>query len=227
MICDLSDFRWREPIKTDSMKREWSRKCAYQKYHGLTMEQYKSLHYLVKRLIRVGHVKQYVRTTGEQRKTTRDLASQVPTTSVAPKVVINYIHGGPVDEKYNSKRKKAKVALHGLPEETNQLHPTQFVRWGACPMDGTITFLPINANQVLQPHNDALILTLRINQFDVRRVLIDPGSAADLLQMSAYKQMGLLQSSLENPRWILFRFNGVTPTSLGDVVILVQAGSIT
>ena len=31
------------------------------------------------------------------------------------------------------------------------------------------------------PHNDALVLTLCIDGFDVYRVLIDPGSAVDLL----------------------------------------------
>ena len=51
------------------------------------------------------------------------------------------------------------------------------------PIDGTITFLPINANWVLQPHEDTLILTLGINGFDVRKVLIDSGILVDLLQM--------------------------------------------
>ena len=57
------------------------------------------------------------------------------------------------------------------------------------PVDGIVTFPLVNASRVLQPHEDALVLTLRISGFDVRRVLIDPGSSTDLLQMSAYKQM--------------------------------------
>ena len=103
MIRDMSGFRWLEPIKTDLAKRDKSRKCIYHKDHGHTMEQCRSLHYLVERLIRAGHLKQYVCTSKGQRETTRDLATQAPTTSVTLRVVINYIHGGPVDEKYNSK----------------------------------------------------------------------------------------------------------------------------
>ena len=57
MIRDLFDFRWRELIKTDSAKRDWSRKCSYHKDHGHTMEQCRSLHYLVEKLIRAGHLK--------------------------------------------------------------------------------------------------------------------------------------------------------------------------
>ena len=37
----------------------------------------------------------------------------------------------------------------------------------------------------------ALELTLCINDFDVHKVLIDPSSAVDLLQLPAFKQMKL------------------------------------
>ena len=52
------------------------------------------------------------------------------------------------------------------------------------PIDGTITFPPVGANRILQPHENALVLTLRVGGFDVRRVLVDPGNSTDLLQMS-------------------------------------------
>ena len=41
------------------------------------------------------------------------------------------------------------------------------------------------------PHYEALVLTLCINDFDVHRILVDPGSAADLLQLPTFKQMKL------------------------------------
>ena len=93
-------------------------------------------------------------------------------------------------------------------------------------MDRTITFLPINPNRVLQPHEDALILTLGISDFDVRRILVDPGNSVDLLQMSTYRQMRVPPSALENPEWILSGFDRASTTSLGDIVLLVQAGPI-
>ena len=61
MIRELFDFRWPEPLKMDPAKRDHNRKCAYHKEHGHTMEQCKSLHYLVKKLIKAGHLKRYVR----------------------------------------------------------------------------------------------------------------------------------------------------------------------
>ena len=50
-------------------------------------------------------------------------------------------------------------------------------------MDGPISFPSVNLNKVIVPHYDALVLTLCINGFNVHRVLVDPGSAVDLLQL--------------------------------------------
>ena len=57
------------------------------------------------------------------------------------------------------------------------------------PVDGPISFPPINPTRVITPHYDALVLTLCNNNFDVHRVLVDPGSAADLLHLPAFQQM--------------------------------------
>ena len=77
------------------------------------------------------------------------------------------------------------------------------------------------------PHYDALVLTLCINDFDVQRVLVDPGSTADLLQSLAFNQMKLSPLMLNSSGRILSSFNGVTTITLGDITLLVQAGPVT
>ena len=181
----------------------------------------------MERLIRVGHLKQNVRTVGGQRETTQDLVVQTPITSTTPKVVINYIHKGPADEKYNSKQKRQRLLRVAFVRERINSIQHNLPDGSMRPVDDTITFFMINANCVLQPHKDTLILTLGISGFNVRRVLIDPSSSANLLQISAYRQMGFPSFALENPGRIVSRFNWATMTSLGDVVLLVQAGPIT
>ena len=61
----------------------------------------------------------------------------------------------------------------------------------------------------------------------MRRILIDPGSSADLLQASVISHMGCDLSGLENPKRILSGFNRATTTFLGDIVMPVQAGPVT
>ena len=103
MIRELSDFRWSKPLKTNPAKRDHNRKCAYHKDHGHTTKQCRSLHYLVEKLIKAGHLKQYVFSEGKSGETSRGPTTVAPTTSGSPRAVIKYIHGGPLDEEYNSK----------------------------------------------------------------------------------------------------------------------------
>ena len=77
------------------------------------------------------------------------------------------------------------------------------------------------------PHYDALVLTLCINGFNVHRVLVDPGSAMDLLQLPAFMQMKLSSDMLSSVRRILSGFNGATTIALGDVALPVKVGPIT
>ena len=77
------------------------------------------------------------------------------------------------------------------------------------------------------PHYDALVLTLCINGFDVHKVLVDPGSAAYLLQLLAFIQMKLSFDMLSSTGRILSSFNLATTTTLGDVTLPVKAGLVT
>ena len=95
------------------------------------------------------------------------------------------------------------------------------------PIDGPISFPPVNSNRIIVPHYDALVLTLCINGFDVYRVLVDLGSATDLLLLPAFKQMKLSLGMLNSVGRILSGFNGATIVTLGDVVLPVKAGPIT
>ena len=60
----------------------------------------------------------------------------------------------------------------------------------------------------------------------MKKILVDLGSSADLLQVAVIKQMGFIPSSLENPGRILSGFKGSSTTSLRDIALLVQAGPV-
>ena len=94
-------------------------------------------------------------------------------------------------------------------------------------INGLTSFPPVKPNKVIVPHYDALVLTLCISGFYIHRVLVDPGSTIDLLQLPAFNQMKFSSGMLNSIERILFGFNGTTNTTLGDVTLLVQAGPIT
>ena len=94
-------------------------------------------------------------------------------------------------------------------------------------VDGPISFPPINPSRVITPHHDALVLTLCINNFDVHKVFIDPGSATDLLHLPAFRQMKVPFDKLRSVGRVLSRFNGATTLTVGDITLLVKAGPVT
>ena len=94
-------------------------------------------------------------------------------------------------------------------------------------IDDPISFPPMNPNMVIMPNYDALVLTVCITGFDVHKVLVDPSSVVDLLQLLAFNQMKLSTRILNSAARILYGFNGATTTTLGDIKLLVQVGPIT
>ena len=90
------------------------------------------------------------------------------------------------------------------------------------PIDGPISFPPINPTKVIIPHYDALVLTLCINNFDVHRVLVDPGSADDLLHLPTFQHMKVPLDHLSSAIKILSGFNEATTLTVGDIVLSVK-----
>ena len=104
---------------------------------------------MVEKLVKVGHLKQYVRSEGKGGETCQGLAVAAPTTLVAPRAVINNIHGGPLDEEYSSKRKRKmlfRVAF--VQEQVSSIRPG-LTSGSTRPIDGVITFPPVDSNRIL------------------------------------------------------------------------------
>ena len=68
----------------------------------------------------------------------------------------------------------------------------------------------------IQPHDDALVVTLRIGGYDVKRVMIDQGSAVDIMYPDLYKGLGLKPEDLAAYSFPLVSFEGrmVAPKGL-------------
>ena len=81
-------------------------------------------------------------------------------------------------------------------------------------VDELLTFLESSLRQLAQPHDDALVLTLDVRRDLMKRILVDPGSAADLLYLPTLIWLGYKPNNLRNPRRILVKFNGTQTHSL-------------
>ena len=69
----------------------------------------------------------------------------------------------------------------------------------------------------IQPHDDALVVTLRIGGYDVKRVLVDQGSAVEVMYSNLYKGLNLKLKDLTAYDSPLVSFERKTVTSRGQI----------
>ena len=80
---------------------------------------------------------------------------------------------------------------------------------------------------IIQPHDDALVITLRIGGYDVKRVMVDQGSAAEIMYPDLYKGLSLRAEDLTPYSSPLVSFEGNVIIPKGQIRLLVQTGSVT
>ena len=59
-----------------------------------------------------------------------------------------------------------------------------------------IGFSEEDARRLHHPHNDALIVSIRVEDYNTHRVLVDNESSADILYYSAFQQMRIKREQL-------------------------------
>ena len=74
----------------------------------------------------------------------------------------------------------------------------------------TLGFSDEDKAGTIQPHDDALVVTLRIGGYDVRRVLMDQGSIVKIMYPDLYKGLNLKFEDLTAYASPLISFEGKT-----------------
>ena len=77
----------------------------------------------------------------------------------------------------------------------------------------------------IQPYDDALMITLQIGGYDVKRVMMDQGSAAEIMYHNLYKGLNLKVENLMPYNSPLVSFDGKIVIPKGQVRLPVQTGS--
>ena len=62
--------------------------------------------------------------------------------------------------------------------------------------------------ETIQPHDDALVVTLRIGGYDVKRVMVDQGSGAKIMYLDLYRGLNLKPKDLTAYDSPLVSFDG-------------------
>ncbi|XP_030946024.1 uncharacterized protein LOC115970545 [Quercus lobata] len=75
----------------------------------------------------------------------------------------------------------------------------------------------------IQPHDDALVITLRIRGYDVKRVIVDQGSGAEIMYPDLCKGLNLRPEDLTAYDSPLVSFDGKVVITRGQIRLPVQA----
>ena len=86
-----------------------------------------------------------------------------------------------------------------------------------------VNFTGKELRDIIQPHEDALVVTLRIRGFDVKRVMIDQGSWAEIMYPDLYEGLGLTPENLTRYDSPLMAFDRSIVMLAGQVALPVEA----
>ena len=77
----------------------------------------------------------------------------------------------------------------------------------------------------IQPHVDALVATLRICGYDVKRVIVDQGSGAEIMYLNLYKGLNFRPKDLTVYNSHLVSFDGKVVILKDQIRLPMQASS--
>ncbi|KAG7583672.1 Ribonuclease H-like superfamily [Arabidopsis suecica] len=90
----------------------------------------------------------------------------------------------------------------------------------------SISFDNSDSQGLTGPHDDALVITLDVANFEVTRCLIDTGSSVDLIFLSTLQRMGISKADIIGPPAPLVAFTSDTSMSLGNIKLPVLAAGV-
>ena len=91
-------------------------------------------------------------------------------------------------------------------------------------VDKTIVgFSEEDAQRLHHPHNDALVVSIRVGDYNTHQVLVDNGSLADILYYPAFQQMRIEKEQLVLTNAPLIGLEGTKVYPIRAITLLVTA----
>ncbi|KAG8649282.1 hypothetical protein MANES_08G083970v8 [Manihot esculenta] len=190
-VQDKEFLQWPKPLKSEADQRNPDKYCQYHRTHGHDTNNCFQLIAEIERLIKRGHLKNFVKKPEGQRPRPGPAAQMPRRTGAGPvndgsSGTINMIVGG-TGGRMNRRGKK-----RNREGDTSNGEVMQIVEHS--PM--TIAFSSEDAQGIQMPHDDALVIEAIIHNFRVKKVLVDDGSKVNLLPYRVFQQMGIPEEQL-------------------------------
>ena len=89
-----------------------------------------------------------------------------------------------------------------------------------------IGFSEEDTRRLHHPHDDALVVSVWVGDYNVHQMLVDNGSSVDILYYPAFQQMGINRARLIPTNAPLVGFGGTRVLSVGSITLSVTVGRL-
>uniref|UniRef100_A0A2N9G3C1 RNA-directed DNA polymerase n=1 Tax=Fagus sylvatica TaxID=28930 RepID=A0A2N9G3C1_FAGSY len=215
-------LKWPGKLLTDPDKRPRDKYCRFHRDHGHNTEDCYDLKRQIEELIKQGKLQRFVE-KGQREGRPQGPRQQRPPVEVLPRPPplgeIHVITGGVAagGTSHSSRKAYARQMRNVLVTQKLDKKPRL--------EDLPIIFAEEDARKVFHPHDDALVVTLEIAGYSTRRVLIDNGSSADIIYLTAFQQMRIDKAQLRPIETPLVGFAGTSVYPLGIITLQLVAGT--
>ncbi|XP_070013571.1 uncharacterized protein [Nicotiana sylvestris] len=168
--------RWPKEMRSNPSRRKLVFLCEFHNDHGHQTVECILLQGEVKHLLKQGYLTDLFSEKGKQSCMKN---RHKPPKPLSPKRTVNVINEGEEVNcvTYTAAKKMSKVTVtHGK----RVRHVLE---------EDSITFDDANADGMLIPHNDSLVISLLVHDTNVKRVLIDPGSSVNIILLRVVNEM--------------------------------------
>ena len=217
-------MKWTKLLSMSSRKRDPKKYCRFHKNHGHYIDECHDLKEQIEELIQRGKLQKFNKKYHQSQSRAEDKphddakhdGGNQPKQAIGEISMITsgLVSGG----SYKSLRRTYQRQINSV----HIKHPS--AKYHRSKNDH-ITFSERDANGIMQPHDDPLIIMLEIEGFNRRRVLVDNGSFADIMYMMAYQQLRLDPKQLRPFKSPLVSFNGDRIYPKGIILLLVTEGT--
>jgi ribonuclease HI len=214
-------LKWPGKLLTDPDKRPRDKYCRFHRDHGHNTENCYDLKRQIEELIKQGKLQRFIE-KGQREGRPQGARQQRPPGEAPLRPPLGEIHvitgGMAAGGTSRSSRKAYARQIHNVlvTQKSNKKPRVE---------DLPITFTEEDACKVVHPHDDALVVTMEIAGYSTRRVLIDNGSSADIIYLTAFQQMKIGKDQLQPIETPLVVFAGTSIYPLGMVTLQIIAGT--
>ncbi|XP_075500196.1 uncharacterized protein LOC142538781 [Primulina tabacum] len=129
-----------------------------------------------------------------------------------------------IHQRIEEPRREGRDSGRARKAHGRRLENFEISRGADLPQDPVISFGPDDLRGIVAPHNDALVVTATVANYDVARIFIDNGSSVNIFFKSTLDQMKVEGFEFEPIFTPLHGFAGHAIPSLGQIVLPLSLG---